>query len=424
MTEGPEVAGDPATENFATAGTDQRWPGWPGYSVYRMIVPMTKVGSIIGKKGDLIKKLCEETRARVRILDPPSATTADRIVLISGKEEPEAEVPPAMDAVLRVFKKINGIAESVNDGKNTTETAICAVRLLMASSQAIHLIGKQGVSIKSIQEGSGAVIRVISGDELPFYASTEERVVDIQGEPLKVLKALQAVVGHLRKFLVDHGVITLFEKPLNKPVTQDHPVDAWGDKKQSLIHAAQQAGIGSDYPLSLQQDPLYFDHESRLEPQVGHSGLSLYAQDPVLAESRSYGLGRPAGGVITQVTQTMQIPLIYAEDIIGREGANIAYIRRTSGAVLSIQESRGLSDEIIVEIKGTTTQVHTAQELTEEAIAGHKEPAARVYGSLHTVVRPTFSQLASETYPSSPVTAQPFGGYRTAGLGGYGSYRY
>lgn len=66
-----------------------------------------------------------------------------------------------------------------------------------------------------------------------------------------------------------------------------------------------------------------------------------------------------------QVTQTMQIPLSYAEDIIGVGGTNIAFIRRNSGAILTIQESRGLPDEITVEIKGTSSQVQMAQQLIQ-----------------------------------------------------------
>lgn len=66
-----------------------------------------------------------------------------------------------------------------------------------------------------------------------------------------------------------------------------------------------------------------------------------------------------------QVTQTMQIPLSYAEDIIGVGGGNIAYIRRTSGAVLTVQESRGIADEITVEIKGSASQVQMAQQLIQ-----------------------------------------------------------
>lgn len=61
----------------------------------------------------------------------------------------------------------------------------------------------------------------------------------------------------------------------------------------------------------------------------------------------------------------MQIPLSYAEDIIGIEGSNIAYIRGTSGAILTVQERRGHPDEITVEIKGTSSQVQLAQQLIQ-----------------------------------------------------------
>lgn len=50
---------------------------------------------------------------------------------------------------------------------------------------------------------------------MPFYAGADERMVELQGESLKVLKALEGVVGHLRKFLVDHSVLPLFEKSVS-----------------------------------------------------------------------------------------------------------------------------------------------------------------------------------------------------------------
>lgn len=66
-----------------------------------------------------------------------------------------------------------------------------------------------------------------------------------------------------------------------------------------------------------------------------------------------------------QITQTMQIPISYAEDIIGVGGTSIENIRRTSGAIITVQESRGLPDEITVEIKGTSSQVQLAQQLIQ-----------------------------------------------------------
>jgi poly(rC)-binding protein 2/3/4 len=74
------------TEALTEAGQQQgqsqsqdKWPGWPGDNVFRLIVPVSKVGSIIGRKGELVKKMCDETRARIRILEGPLGIT-DRIV--------------------------------------------------------------------------------------------------------------------------------------------------------------------------------------------------------------------------------------------------------------------------------------------------------------------------------------------------------
>ncbi|KAF9616766.1 hypothetical protein IFM89_032319 [Coptis chinensis] len=408
----------------SSSSAEKRWPGWPGDSVFRLVVPVLKVGSIIGRKGELIKKMCEETRARIRILDGVLGTL-DRVVLISGKEEPEAQISPAMNAVLRVFKRINGLSETEGEGAGSSAAA-CSIRLLVASSQAINLIGKQGSQIKAIQESSGASVRVLSGDEVPHYATSDERVVEIQGESLKVLKALEAVIGHLRKFLVDHSIIPLFEKVNNPTVSQERPAETWADKAQSLVQTASQvtsqAGIASDYPLSIKRDSLFLDRDTQLESQMHHSSLSLYGQDPGFPGLRTSGLSRASAAIISQITQTMQIPLAYAEDIIGIGGANIGYIRRTSGAILTVQESRGLPDEITVEIKGTTSQVQTAQQLIQDFLAGHKDPVSSSYGKMDTGLR-SYSQLGNTSYSSSSLATQGLGGYGSTGLGGYGSFR-
>ncbi|CAK7354306.1 unnamed protein product [Dovyalis caffra] len=428
------------TEAVTEAGQSQgqaKWPGWPGDNVFRLIVPVSKVGSIIGRKGELVKKMCDETRARIRILEGPLGIS-DRIVLISGKEEPEAPLSPAMDAVLRVFKRVSGL--SPGEGDNTvsaavaTGSAFCSMRLLVASSQAINLIGKQGSIIKSIQENTGAAVRVMAEDELPSYATSDERIVEIHGEAEKVFKALEAVIGQLRKFLVDHSVIPLFEKNYNAAISQERPADAQADIAQSSLHSAPapafQSGYVSDYSLSLKRDPSIYEHETQFEHKISQPGLSLYGQDPGFGGLRSTGLGRASAPIVTQVTQTMQVPLSYAEDIIGVAGSNIAYIRRTSGAILSIQESRGLPDEITVEIKGTGSQVQMAQQLIQEFISNHKEPPS-MFGKIDTGLS-AYSQMAETGYhPSSSFTSHlggygssSIGGYGSPGAGGYNSYRF
>ncbi|KAJ4866115.1 RNA-binding KH domain-containing protein PEPPER [Raphanus sativus] len=353
-----------------TAPDAERWPGWPGDCVFRVIVPVSKVGAIIGRKGDIIRKMCEETRARIKVLDGPT-TTPDRIVMISAKEEPEAYMSPAMEAVVRVFRRVSGLPDSDDDEDlQNAASAFSSVRLLVASSQAINLIGKQGSSIKSIVENSGASVRILSDEDTPFYAAKDERIVDLQGEALKIVKALEGVVGHLRKFLVDHSVVPLFEKQYLARVSQVRQEEPLVNN-QSSLNAALSNAIESE--LLARREALFLERDPRVESFVQPSGVSIYSQDPAMSARHSPGLSRVSAAFVTQVSQTMQIPFSYAEDIIGLEGANIAFIRRRSGCTITIQESPH-PDQITVEIKGTSSQVQTAQQLIQEFISNHKEP--------------------------------------------------
>lgn len=67
------------------AGEGKRWPGWPGDNVFRILVPIQKVGSIIGRRGEYIKKTCEETKARIKVLDGPPGTTERAVLALVRK---------------------------------------------------------------------------------------------------------------------------------------------------------------------------------------------------------------------------------------------------------------------------------------------------------------------------------------------------
>lgn len=56
-----------------------KWPGWPGHNAFRIVMPVMKVGCLIGRKGELIRRMCDETGARIRILEGVIGTN-DRIV--------------------------------------------------------------------------------------------------------------------------------------------------------------------------------------------------------------------------------------------------------------------------------------------------------------------------------------------------------
>ncbi|KAL0727000.1 hypothetical protein Bca4012_023093 [Brassica carinata] len=301
-------------ENSSAA---ERWPGWPGDCVFRVIIPVHKIGAITGRQGEFVRKLLQETRARIQVLGGP-ATTPDRLVIISGKEKPEANMSPAMDAVVRVFRRVSRLPDNNDDDVQNAG---------IASTQALTLIGKQGSVIKSIAENSGASVRILHEEETPCYAAKDERIVVLQGEAFKIVKALEAVLGHLRKFLVDHSVIPLFEKEHLARVSQLRQEDAALSDNKPSLHA---------------------------EP--------------------------------SNVCVKVRTLISYAEDIIGAGGANITYIRWRSGVSVIVKEGPN-PGELILVIKGTFSQVQIAQQLIQEFISKQKDPVsvsggnARIYST-------------------------------------------
>ncbi|XWS44403.1 hypothetical protein CRYUN_Cryun15aG0042200 [Craigia yunnanensis] len=218
---------------------------------------------------------------------------------------------------------------------------------------------------------------VISGDEVPSYATSDEGIVEIHSKALNVLKALEAVLGQLRKFL-------------------EQPVDAWTDKTQFSLHSASahQTGVDSDYSQFLKRDPLY-DHETHLEPKIPPSGLSLYGQDHGIGVIRSSGVTRASAPIVTQANFLFVFPfsgwailfeLIMSMDTLCfrcHKRCKYHYPMQRTSSVLVDQilhifvvqmeqflqyKSGGLPDEITVEIKGTTSQVQMAQQLIQVAI--------------------------------------------------------
>ena len=79
--------------------------------------------------------------------------------MVSAKEEPDSPLPPAMDGLLKVHKRIVDGLEG--DSSHMPPGGKVSTRLLVAASQAGSLIGKQGGTVKSIQEASNCIVRVL-----------------------------------------------------------------------------------------------------------------------------------------------------------------------------------------------------------------------------------------------------------------------
>ncbi|KAG0466929.1 hypothetical protein HPP92_018509 [Vanilla planifolia] len=345
--------------------------------------------------------------------------------MVSAKEELDLSISPAMDGLLKVHKRIvDGLDGNSTVAPLSSGNAVLT-RLLVAATQAGSLIGKQGSTIKSIQESSNSAVRVV--EDLPPVALPDDRVVEIQGEPMGVHRALEMISNHLRKFLVDRSVLPLFEIQLQASAHNLHmehsvpPSQSWGHHPQGLPPSAAASGYGSNpqYIPPRPHDSYYLQHDLPPLEKPPHHGISTYGRDPPPMGIHSSVNPQPTPEIVAQVTQHMQIPLSYADAVIGAAGTNISYIRRASGATVTIQETRGVPGEMTVEIIGSASQVQTAQQLIQNFMA---EATAPPTASMQSVMGPAEQaynsyQSHGHLYSSPPANA---GAPAHAGTG-YGS---
>lgn len=81
--------------------------------------------------------------------------------MVSAKEEPDSSLPPAIDGLLRVHKRVIDGLENDSTHASSGVVAKVSTKLLVPASQAGNLIGKQGGTVKSIQEASNCIVRVL-----------------------------------------------------------------------------------------------------------------------------------------------------------------------------------------------------------------------------------------------------------------------
>ncbi|MED6122693.1 hypothetical protein PIB30_042173 [Stylosanthes scabra] len=396
----------------------KKWPGWPGENIFRMLIPIQKVGSIIGRKGEFIKKMTEETKARIKILDGPPGTM-ERAVMVSAKEEPDRAIPPAVEGLLRVHKQVVNVEHNPPDASAASNQVV--TRLLVADTQAGSLIGKQGSTIKSIQDNTGCNIRVLgSAEYLPVFALRDDSVVEIQGESAGVHKAVELIALHLRKFLVDRGIVGVFETQMQRPDARVNknvpPPQAWGPPPPQGFPAP--GGGGPAFAPNPQYMPTSHNYDNYYPP-ADLPPVDNHIQGPPPAYARDTSMGIHSSGAQSQqsgankVTQHMQIPLTYADAVIGASGSNISYIRRASGASITIQETRGVPGEMTVEISGTSSQIQAAQQLVQNFMAEAASAAQDHMGGSINQGYNSYPTNAS-VYASSPSSAGAHTGHAPA----------
>lgn len=324
----------------------------------KTMVPNHIAGSIIGKKGQTIAVMQEQTGAKIKLSSSSEfyPGTAERVVVIIGE-------------LHQILSMLDLITEKIRiefPGRSSTPSQLperCKqIKLIVPNSTAGMIIGKGGSFIRGITEETGAKLQI-------SQKATEisgERVVTISGEAEQI-KAAAAVVVTKCQEDPDHA--------LNSNLSYS------GYSKSSLTNgggggaAAAMAGFGNfSSVLGLGGGRDAQGSSSNLLAQANmFASNQLASTNPLTAMlgMQQFGVNPGAAVITTTATYEMSVPDHYIGIILGRGGKTLSEFMQFSNANISISHKgefiSGTSNRKVV-ITGDPTSVQMAYFLITQKI--------------------------------------------------------
>ncbi|XP_075971653.1 poly(rC)-binding protein mub isoform X4 [Anticarsia gemmatalis] len=345
----------------------------------RLIMQGKEVGSIIGKKGEIVKRFREESGAKINISD---GSCPERIVTVTGNTS------AIFKAFTLICKKFEEWCSQFNEGGGGGSRAPITLRLIVPASQCGSLIGKGGSKIKEIRDVTGANIQVAS-EMLP---NSTERAVTISG----TCDAITQCIYHI--------CCVMLESP---PKGATIPYRPKPNVAGPVILAGGQAyTIQGNYAVPAQDMG-----GLAKSPLAGLAALGLGGLGPANAAGLNpAALAALAGSQLrtsnqsrnqpttNQQSHEMTVPNELIGCIIGKGGTKIAEIRQISGAMIRIsncEEREGGSTDRTITISGNPDSVALAQYLINMSVELQKANLEGSSGSGASAGSSAASPLAS-----------------------------
>ncbi|XP_072396774.1 poly(rC)-binding protein 3 isoform X2 [Diabrotica undecimpunctata] len=318
----------------------------------RLIMQGKEVGSIIGKKGEIVKRFREESGAKINISD---GSCPERIVTVIGSTN---AIFKAFTLICKKFEEF----QEINSGSSSVPRPPITLRLVVPASQCGSLIGKAGSKIKEIREVTGASIQVAS-EMLP---NSTERAVTISGTGEAITQCIYHICNVMLESPPKGATIPYRPKPqVGGPV---------------ILAGGQAYTIQGNYAVPAHTDIAGLGKG----PLAGLAALGLGGLAPGGAGGLNpAALAALAGSQLrtansrnqqnsNQQTHEMTVPNELIGCIIGKGGTKIAEIRQISGAMIRISNcddrETGTSDRTIT-ITGNPDAVALAQYLINMRIS-------------------------------------------------------
>ncbi|CAI5789580.1 poly(rC)-binding 3-like isoform X8 [Podarcis lilfordi] len=311
----------------------------------RLLMHGKEVGSIIGKKGETVKKMREESGARINISE---GSCPERIVTITGPT----------DAIFKAFSMIALKFEENLFYKCSQHSPVykppSALYLLLRIIRCC--CAQPGCRSKVVK--AGAQVQV-AGDMLP---NSTERAVTISGTPDAIIQCVKQICVVMLESPPKGATIPYRPKPASAPI-----IFAGGQVRADTILTS----AGNHTVLAQPQPAPAFTIQGQYA--IPHPDLTklhqLAMQHPPFTPLGQTTPGFPGLDTSTPTSShELTIPNDLIGCIIGRQGSKINEIRQMSGAQIKIANATEGSAERQVTITGSPANISLAQYLINARI--------------------------------------------------------
>uniref|UniRef100_A0A8C9Y8Y3 KH-type splicing regulatory protein n=1 Tax=Sander lucioperca TaxID=283035 RepID=A0A8C9Y8Y3_SANLU len=351
----------------------------PAYSTEEYSVPDSMVGLIIGRGGEQINKIQQESGCKVQIA-PDSGGLPDRRVSLTGSPDSIQNAKGLLDEIVSRGRGTppSSYHESTNGQNGTVH------EMMIPAGKAGLVIGKGGETIKQLQERAGVKMILIQDAS---QGPNVDKPLRIIGEPYKVQQAQEMVQEILRER--DHGGFSerndfgpRMGGGMDIPVPRHSVGVVIGRNGEMIkkiqndagvrIQFKQDDGTGPDKIAHVSGPPDRCEHAAQIINDLLQSIRGPPGPPGMPAGNRGRGGGQGGWGS-PGGEMTFSIPAHKCGLVIGRGGENVKSINQQTGAFVEISRQpppNGDPNFKLFIIRGSPQQIDHAKQLIEEKIEG------------------------------------------------------
>ncbi|MBN3313318.1 FUBP1 protein, partial [Atractosteus spatula] len=352
-------------------------------------VPDGMVGFIIGRGGEQISRLQQESGCKIQIA-PDSGGLPDRSVMLTGSH----------DSIQTAKRLLTEIVEKGRPGPvfhHSDGPGMAVQEILVPASKAGLVIGKGGETIKQLQERAG--VKMVMIQEGPQNTGAD-KPLRISGDPFKVQQAKEMVMelirdqGGFREQRNEYG-----SRMGGSDCSLDVPVPRFAVGIVIGRNGEMIKKIQNDTGVRIQFKPDDGSTPERIAQIMGPPDRSQHAAEIITDLLRSVQAGGPPGpggrgrgrgqgnwnmgppGGLQEFSFT--VPTMKTGLIIGKGGETIKSISQQSGARIELQRNPPPNADPSLKmftIRGSPQQIDYARQLVEEKIGGPVSPLGGPHG--------------------------------------------